>query len=377
VAEESDAALIADSLHDPAHFGPIFDRHATVLHRYLVRRIGADEADGMVGEVFRIAFEKRHSYDLERPTARPWLYGIATNLLAKHRRSESRRLHAVARLAAQRLPPADLADHVTSSVDASVAWEGVAAAVAGLPEPERDALVLHVWEGLPYEEVAAALGIPVGTVRSRMNRARRRLRELAPVSGRDPGEGAAQLRPDRIEPDDPGDPQTFSQVKEELMSTIDTDHVVAASMATPDIYPRLAYRDELAAIEYLTRVFQFEENREARMEFDGHYLAWLRMGSGIIMLGHQNVDVHLIHSPLDAGLTTVIMHVYVHDIDAHYAHAVAEGADITMELDDAFYGERRYEATDPEGHRWHFGERFAEIRARGGRPPEPGDPPAS
>ena len=57
--------------------------------------------------------------------------------------------------------------------------------------------------------------------------------------------------------------------------------------------------------------------------------------------------------------------VYVHDIDAHYAHAVAEGADITMAIEDAFYGERRYEATDLEGHRWHFAERFVDMKARG------------
>ena len=64
------------------------------------------------------------------------------------------------------------------------------------------------------------------------------------------------------------------------------------------------------------------------------------------------------------------MMVYVHDIDAHYAHAVAAGADITMEIQDAFYGERRYEATDLEGHRWHFGERHADIKARGGVVPD-------
>jgi len=86
VEEESDAAVIAASLHDPVRFGTIFDRHATVLHRYLVRRLGPDEAEAMVGEVFRVAFEKRHTYDVLRPAARPWLYGIATNLLAKHRR---------------------------------------------------------------------------------------------------------------------------------------------------------------------------------------------------------------------------------------------------------------------------------------------------
>ena len=185
-----------------------------------------------------------------------------------------------------------------------------------------------------------------------------------------------RLRPDRIEPDDPGDPAVLSRAKEEFMSTIDQDHPPVPTLTTPDIYPRLAYRDELAAVDYLSRVFQFVENREARMEFDGNHLCWLRVGTGVVMLGRANTDVHLIHSPLDAGVTTVMMNVYVHDIDAHYAHAVAEGADITMELADAFFGERRYEATDLEGHRWHFGERFDDIRARGGRTPEPDDPPS-
>jgi uncharacterized glyoxalase superfamily protein PhnB len=186
-----------------------------------------------------------------------------------------------------------------------------------------------------------------------------------------------RLRPDRIEPDDPGDPAVFSRAKEQLMSAIDQGRSPGDVLTTPDIYPRLAYRDELAAVDYLTRVFGFAEVREARMEHGGRYLCWLRIGTGVVMLGHANPDVHLIHSPLDAGLTTVMMNVYVHDIDAHYAHAVREDATITMELDDAFYGERRYEATDLEGHRWHFGERFDDIRARGGRPPEPGDPPGA
>jgi PhnB protein len=178
-----------------------------------------------------------------------------------------------------------------------------------------------------------------------------------------------RLRPDRVEPDDPGDPAVYAHAKERFMATIDQDHSSSDVVTTPDIYPRLAYRDELAAVDYLTRVFRFSEIREARMEHDGKYLCWLRMGSGVVMLGHDNPEIHRIHSPVDAGLTTVMMNVYVHDIDAHYAHAVNEGADITMELDDAFFGERRYEATDLEGHRWHFGERFDDIRARGGRPP--------
>jgi uncharacterized glyoxalase superfamily protein PhnB len=95
-------------------------------------------------------------------------------------------------------------------------------------------------------------------------------------------------------------------------------------------------------------------------------LAWLRVGNGVVMIGHANEEVHQISSPRDVGRTTVQMMVYVHDVDAHYAHAVAEGALITMPVQDAFYGVRRYEATDLEGHRWHFAERFADIKARGG-----------
>jgi RNA polymerase sigma factor (sigma-70 family) len=187
VETESDAAVIAASLAAPACFGTIFDRHATVLHRYLVRRLGPDDADGMVADVFRIAFEKRASYDLGRVTARPWLYGIATNLLAKHRRSEARRLHATARLIARQPPPVDEAEVVSGAVDAVDQWQRVAVALTQLPEAERDVLILHVWEGLPYVDVADAVGIPVGTVRSRLNRARRRLRELTDAGGGEAG----------------------------------------------------------------------------------------------------------------------------------------------------------------------------------------------
>jgi uncharacterized glyoxalase superfamily protein PhnB len=185
-----------------------------------------------------------------------------------------------------------------------------------------------------------------------------------------------ELRPDRVHPDDPVEPTVFAREKERLMSTIDptrteaTREGAAAVLKTPDIYPRLAYEDERAALDYLTRVFQLAEIREARTEHEDSMLAWLRVGDGVVMIGHANAEIHRIYSPRAVGHTTVQMMVYVHDVDAHYAHAVAEGANITMELADAFFGERRYEATDLEGHRWHFGERFEDIRARGGRTPE-------
>lgn len=184
-------------------------------------------------------------------------------------------------------------------------------------------------------------------------------------------DGVRELRPDRVQPDDPVEPTVFAREKERLMSTIDaTREEIPPILQMPDIYPRLAYEDERAALDFLTRVFQLIEIREARTETDESMLAWLRAGDGVVMIGHANAEVHQIHSPRTIGNTTVQMMVYVHDIDAHFAHAVAEGADITMQIQDAFYGERRYEATDLEGHRWHFGERHADIKARGGIVPD-------
>jgi uncharacterized glyoxalase superfamily protein PhnB len=133
----------------------------------------------------------------------------------------------------------------------------------------------------------------------------------------------------------------------------------------PSIYPRLGYEDELAAIEFLTRAFGFRERREARQEHTGWgVLAWLEYGDGVVMIGHVNHDVHKIFSPRESGKATCMLNVSVEDVDAHHERAVAEGALITMDLDDAFYGERRYEAEDPEGNRWHFGESLADVRRR-------------
>lgn len=198
VEDGSDAEVIAASLAAPARFGPIFDRHATALHRYLVRRLGPGEAEPMVGDVFRIAFERRASYDLGRPDARPWLYGIATNLVARHRRAEARRVRAIARLAAQRIEPGDPSDDAATRLDSAERFGRVAEALAGLPQGELDALVLHAWESLPYAQIAEALDVPVGTVRSRINRARRRLRELTAASGEEHDERTDVPRAGRI-----------------------------------------------------------------------------------------------------------------------------------------------------------------------------------
>src|SRR5438067_3740514 len=119
--ERSDADVIVASLDEPQAFAAVYDRHAALLFRYLIRRAGRDTADELLGETFRVAFERRSSFDSAYASARPWLYGIASNLLARHRRSEGRRLAATARLRAPHAPES-VADVVAAGVDASRMW---------------------------------------------------------------------------------------------------------------------------------------------------------------------------------------------------------------------------------------------------------------
>ena len=88
--QPTDAELIARSLADPAEFAGVYERYATTIYRYVARRVGPGEAEALMAETFRIAFEQRASFDPARPVARPWLYGIATNLVARHYRTEAR-----------------------------------------------------------------------------------------------------------------------------------------------------------------------------------------------------------------------------------------------------------------------------------------------
>ena len=113
--EESDGAVIAGSLETPGAFGVIFDRHGSTLLRFLARRVDPAEAEDLLGEVFRIAFERRSAFERDRDSARPWLYGIAANLVAKHHRSEARRFRAMARVSARRLLDEDPAERAVAA----------------------------------------------------------------------------------------------------------------------------------------------------------------------------------------------------------------------------------------------------------------------
>jgi RNA polymerase sigma factor (sigma-70 family) len=181
----SDAELLARAGTDPELFGVLFDRHFAAIHRYLERRIGADDADELAGEVFRIAFEQRRRFRPLHESALPWLYGVATNLLLKRARSERRHLRALSRLGAS-ADRQSILEGTEARLDARSDRARLLEALASLPQGDRDVVVLVAWEDLSYDEVAAALDIPVGTVRSRLNRARRRLRELLGAAGNEP-----------------------------------------------------------------------------------------------------------------------------------------------------------------------------------------------
>ena len=177
-----DAALIERSWHDPEAFAALYDRHAAPLHRYAARRLGAGAADDIVADTFLDAFRQRRRYDLTVTDARPWLYGIAANLIGKHSRSEVRMLRAYARTGTD--PVLIETDDADGRLASAAVRQDLAAALAALTNGDRDVLLMIAWADLSYTEVATALGIPVGTVRSRLHRARARIR--AALGGDDP-----------------------------------------------------------------------------------------------------------------------------------------------------------------------------------------------
>lgn len=152
----------------------LYDAHARDLHRYLARRLDAVVADDLVAETFLVAWEQRDRYDPARGAARAWLFGIATNLLRRHARTEAQTLRAMTRDAGRATVTAP--DDVAARVDAGRTARSLARGLAELRPEERDVLLLVAWAGLRPVEIAAALDLDVQTVRTRLHRARTRLR---------------------------------------------------------------------------------------------------------------------------------------------------------------------------------------------------------
>lgn len=189
-----DAELIAASLADPAQFELIFDRHYDKIHRYVARRGGWQLAEDLTQSVFLAGFAGRRRFRPSEASAAPWLFGIATNLLRRQARTELRRLRAYARLPVREVDPFDV-NALVDRLDAAVSAPRALDIISRLPEAERSALLLVAWTDLTYEQVAVALNVPVGTVRSRIHRARGKLRELLGPNGQDRDMNARVVEP--------------------------------------------------------------------------------------------------------------------------------------------------------------------------------------
>lgn len=177
IAPASDDSVIQASLADPARFDELFLRHHRAVFRYAASRVGPDRADDIVSDTFLTAFANRSRFDASfGPSARPWLLGIATNVISKLRGVERQSL--LSRAAAARgsgLAQSSGESEIAARLDAEEQVPALVAGLAVLPRRQRDALLLVALGGLTYDETAVALGVPLGTVQSRINRARKRL----------------------------------------------------------------------------------------------------------------------------------------------------------------------------------------------------------
>lgn len=186
--EPSDADLwVRSRAGDRDAFGTLFERYARLIYNYCFRRVGSwATAEDLLSIVFLEAWRGR---DKELPPDKvlPWLYGIATNVVRNQRRSERRFAAALRRMPAVDLEP-DFAGRAVEHLDDEQQMQQVLSLLRKLSRPEQDVFVLCAWMGLSYEDAAVALGVPVGTVRSRLSRARTRLRELDSGFGHEQGE---------------------------------------------------------------------------------------------------------------------------------------------------------------------------------------------
>ena len=185
MSEPSDRVLWRNARDgESTAFGVLFDRHAGRIYNYCFRRTGDWAlAEDLTSATFLLAWRSRHREVLRAESALPLLFGVATNVLRNQRRSLKRSREAFARLPLGRSDEPDFADEAAIRLDDRAAIRRLQTVFARLPRREQDVIALCDWSGLSYEDMADALGIPIGTVRSRLARGRRRLRELAAPGG--------------------------------------------------------------------------------------------------------------------------------------------------------------------------------------------------
>ncbi|HEX4811867.1 MAG TPA: RNA polymerase sigma factor [Nonomuraea sp.] len=170
-----DAQLAAQAGRDPAVFSAVYDRYFRDVYRYIAGRLDVQAADDLTAETFLIALRGLRKFDPERGGLRPWLFGIATNLVARHRSKEASHYRALARVGTE--PDADSHEtRVVNAVTAQRLQPQLAKALMKLTRGERDVLLLMALGQLSHEEIAQSLRIPYGTVGSRLSRARKKLR---------------------------------------------------------------------------------------------------------------------------------------------------------------------------------------------------------
>lgn len=181
----TDSEIIQRSLGHPRAFAELFDRHAGALGGYAARRLGQDAGEDILSETFLVAFAKRGSFDTSWDSALPWLYGIASRLIRKHRATEAKQLRSAYESAGRgEHASSDGVDTIGARVDAQRSVKRLEPVIASLSARDRETLLLYAWGDLTYEQIAVALAVPVGTVRSRMNRIRLRLDPARAVRGR-------------------------------------------------------------------------------------------------------------------------------------------------------------------------------------------------
>ncbi|HZU92661.1 MAG TPA: sigma-70 family RNA polymerase sigma factor [Microbacterium sp.] len=172
----TDSEIVSRSLQQPAAFAELFDRHARTVNAFAAYRVGRHAAEDVLSETFLVAFRRRADFDPAAESAAPWLIGIASRLIRRHRAVEAKHWLSFA-ASTRREDHSSLGglEEAMSRVDAEREVATLKTRIAALAPRDRETLLLYAWHGMSYEEISVALGVPVGTVRSRLNRVRKKL----------------------------------------------------------------------------------------------------------------------------------------------------------------------------------------------------------